>query len=79
MDGLVVPEAYAALRHAMSTADSADFDVIPRGGVAKLSNPQSAFAFQMDGADSHQLGIRVPPAFASAETAARWRSCTGSR
>jgi membrane-associated phospholipid phosphatase len=69
MDGLVVPEAYAALRHAMSTADPADFDVIPRGGVAKLSNPQSAFAFQMDGADSHQLGIRVPPAFASAETA----------
>src|SRR6185295_19853905 len=69
MDGLVVPEAYAALRHAMATADPADFDVIPRGGVAKLSNPQSAFAFQMDGADSHQLGIRVPPAFASAETA----------
>ena len=69
MNGLVVPEAYAALRHAMSTADPADFDAIPRGGVAKLSNPQSAFAFQMDGADSHQLGIRVPPAFASAETA----------
>ena len=69
MDGLVVPEAYAALRHAMSTTDPADFDVIPRGGVAKLGNPQSAFAFQMDGADSHQLGIRVPPAFASAETA----------
>jgi membrane-associated phospholipid phosphatase len=69
MDGLVVPDAYAALRHAMSTADPADFDVIPRGGVAKLGNPQSAFAFQMDGADSHQLGVRVPPAFASAETA----------
>jgi len=69
MDGLVVPEAYAALRHAMATADPADFDLIPRGGVAKLSDPQSAFAFQMDGADSHQLGIRVPPAFASAETA----------
>src|SRR4051812_2435638 len=53
MDGLVVAEAYAALRHAMATADPADFDAIPRGGVAKLSNPQSAFAFQMDGADSH--------------------------
>lgn len=68
-DGLVVPEAYAALRHAMSTADPADFDVIPRGGLGKLSNPQSAFAFQMDGSDSHHLGIRVPPAFASAEMA----------
>ena len=68
-DGLVVPEAYEALRHAMSTADPADFDVIPRGGVAKLANPQSAFAFQLDGADSHHLGLRVPPAFASAEIA----------
>jgi len=69
MDGLVVPEAYQALRHAMSTADPDDFDLIPRGGTAKLSNPQSAFAFQMDGADSHHLGVRVPPAFSSAEIA----------
>jgi len=68
-DGLVLPEAYAALRHAMSTGDPADFDVIPRGGVGKLINPQSAFAFQLDGADSHHLALRVPPAFASAETA----------
>jgi membrane-associated phospholipid phosphatase len=68
-DGLVQPEAYAALRHAMDTADPADFDVIPRGGVGKLVNPQSAFAFQLDGADSHHLGLRVPPAFASAEMA----------
>jgi membrane-associated phospholipid phosphatase len=68
-DGLVVPEAYSALRHAMATGDPADFDVIPRGGVGKLSNPQSAFAFQMDGSDSHHLGLRVPPAFASAEMA----------
>jgi membrane-associated phospholipid phosphatase len=68
-DGLVVPEAYEALRHAMSTADPADFDAIPRGGVGKLVDPQSAFAFQMDGSDSHHLGLRVPPAFASAEIA----------
>src|SRR3954468_9399059 len=68
-DGLVQPEAYAALRHAMDTADPADFDVIPRGGAGKLVNPQSAFAFQLDGADSHHLGLRVPPAFSSAEMA----------
>jgi hypothetical protein len=37
--------------------------------VAKLVNPQAALAFQMDGADSHHLGIRIPPAFASAEAA----------
>jgi membrane-associated phospholipid phosphatase len=69
VDGLVQPDAYAALRHAMDTADPADFDVIPRGGVGKLVDPQSAFAFQLDGADSHHLGLRVPPAFASAEIA----------
>ena len=75
----MVPEAYAALRHAMDTADPADFDVIPRGGVGKLVNPQSAFAFQMDGADSHHLGLRVPPAFASAEIAGEMEELTGSR
>jgi len=67
--GHVDPAAYQALLHAMKTADPADFAAIPRGGTAKLSNPQSAFAFQMDGADSHHLGVRQPPALASAEEA----------
>ena len=67
--GHVDPAAYNALLHAMKTADPADFAAIPRGGAAKLSNPQSAFAFQMDGADSHHLGVREPPALASAEEA----------
>ena len=68
-DGVVLPEAYEALRHAMATADPADFDVIPRGGAGKLANPQSSFAFQLDGSDSHHLDLRVPPSFASAEIA----------
>ena len=67
--GTVDPAAYAALLRAMRTGDPADFAAIPRGGVAKLNNPQAAFAFQMDGADSHHLGVRVPPALASAEEA----------
>jgi hypothetical protein len=67
--GVVNPDAYKALLRAMRTADPADFAAIPMGGVAKLSNPQSAFAFQMDGADSHHLGVRTPPALASAEEA----------
>jgi hypothetical protein len=61
--------AYNALLQAMKTADPADFTNIPLGGVGKLSNPQSAFAFQTDGADSHHLGVRIPPALASAEEA----------
>lgn len=68
--GIVDDAAYAALLHAMRTAASSDFAVIPQGGVGKLSNPQSAFAFQLDGSDSHALATRVPPAFASAEEAA---------
>ena len=43
---------------------------VVNGGTAKLINPQAAFAFQLDGADSHHLDIRVPPSFASAEQAA---------
>jgi len=68
--GHVDPAAYKALLRAMNTADPEKFAAIPQGGLAKLSNPQSAFAFQTDGADSHHLGVRVPPALASAEEAA---------
>jgi membrane-associated phospholipid phosphatase len=67
--GVVDPSAYQALLTALSTGNPADFDAIPQGGVAKLADPQSALAFQMDGEDSHQLAVRVPPAFASAEEA----------
>jgi hypothetical protein len=67
--GTVDPVAYQALLRAMRTADPADFAAIPQGGGGKLANPQAAFAFQMDGADSHHLGVRVPPALASAEEA----------
>jgi hypothetical protein len=67
--GIVDPAAYEALRRAMNSADPNDFSAIPMGGVGKLANPQSAFAFQMDGADSHHLGVPVPPALASAEEA----------
>ena len=67
--GLVDRDAYKAMRRAVTTGDQDDFAAIPLGGVAKLVNPQSAFAFQLDGADSHHLGVRVPPALASAEEA----------
>jgi membrane-associated phospholipid phosphatase len=67
--GTVDPAAYQALLRAMRTADPDDFAAIPMGGVGKLSDPQAAFAFQLDGADSHHLGVRVPPALASAEEA----------
>jgi hypothetical protein len=67
--GVVDRGAYEALRHALTTGDPVDFASIPMGGTAKLIDPQAAFAFQLDGADSHHLSTRVPPAFASAEQA----------
>ncbi len=67
--GIVDRAAYEALLHAMTTEDFDDFALIPQGGVGKLVDPQSAFAFQMDGADSHHLDLRAPAAFSSAEEA----------
>jgi membrane-associated phospholipid phosphatase len=67
--GEVDTEAYETLRRALHSGEPEDFALVPLGGVAKLADPQAALAFQIDGADSHHLGIRVPPAFSSAEEA----------
>jgi len=54
----------------MNTGDADDFAAIVHGGIGKLANPQqSAFAFQLDGADSHHPDVRAPAAFGSAEEA----------
>jgi hypothetical protein len=61
--------AYLALLHALETADPAAFEQIPLGGAGRLANPQAAYAFELEGADSHHLFIRPPPGFSSAEEA----------
>ena len=53
----------------MKTADPDDFEAIPLGGLGKLVNPQAGFAFGFCGADAQASPVRVPPKFASAETA----------
>src|SRR5579862_6509753 len=68
--GDVEPSAYRALLKAIESGSSVDFAEIPLGGDLKLSNPQAAYTFTLQGADSHRLGIPPPPAFASAEAAA---------
>ena len=68
-NGEVDGAAFAALVHAMQTADPADFERIPLGGAGKLVNPQAGFAFGFCGADAQASPVRVPPRFASAETA----------
>jgi hypothetical protein len=67
--GEVYPDAYDAMLHALVTANASDFEKIPIVGVVKQGNPQAAFAFDLEGSDSHQLGMAPPPAFSSPEEA----------
>lgn len=59
--------AYAALLAALASGKSADFEVIPLGGTAKLVNPQASNTFMLEGADSHALGTRIVPAYSGHE------------
>jgi hypothetical protein len=76
--GEVDPAAYNALLAAIASGNNADFDSIVTNGLFGSSdplrrrrqvNPQSAYTFDLEGTDSHQLAMRAAPAFASAEEA----------
>jgi hypothetical protein len=76
--GEVDPNAYNALLAAINSGNNADFDALVTNGLFGSSdparrrrqvNPQSAYAFDLEGTDSHQLAMRAAPAFASAEEA----------
>jgi membrane-associated phospholipid phosphatase len=64
--GDVDPAAYQALLQALATGRQEDFAAIPLGGTVKLGNPQSAYMFAIQGPDSHQLSLPLPPSFAGA-------------
>jgi hypothetical protein len=59
-DGHVIPAAYAAMRHALTTGSPADFESIPLGGARRFTSPQAGLAYELEGADAHALAI--PPA-----------------
>ncbi|MBI3651301.1 MAG: vanadium-dependent haloperoxidase [Acidobacteria bacterium] len=78
MTGEVEPAAYQAYVAALQSGKSADFDALvtqgyfgcpEQGRRRRLVNPQSGLAFDLEGADSHNLTMRPAPAFASAEEA----------
>src|SRR4051794_40034486 len=54
--GEVKPGVYETLLKALSTGKQSDFEQISRGSGAKFVNPQAAFCYQMQGADSQRLG-----------------------
>ncbi len=67
--GEVDLNAYGALLKALATGQQEDFNAIPLDLGAKLTNPQSGLAFDLEGPDSHSLTMRPAPALASAEAA----------
>ena len=64
--GEVNINAYQTMIKALTAGNPEIFAAIPLGGVVKLTNPQSAYAFEMTGPDSHQLSMVPPPTFRSA-------------
>jgi hypothetical protein len=73
--GEVDPNAYRMFLQAVNSGKPSDFNQIPLAGTTRLANPQSAFAFELEGADSHSLTVQPPPAFADEEFAAEMVEC----
>ena len=79
--GEVIPTAYQSLRSALRSGTQASFNAIPLGGTVKLANPQGAYAYSLEGADSHVYGMPAAPALSSAWCAGEmtevyWRAWT---
>jgi len=69
-NGEVEPAAYDALLNAIRAGNPAAFEQIPMGGTAKLTSPQAAYAFDLQGSDAFAMTQPPAPAFASREIAA---------
>jgi hypothetical protein len=67
--GEVDQNAYNAYLKALGSGLESDFEAIPLGGTTKLSNPQAAYCFGMEGADGHAISVPPAPAFSSAQQA----------
>lgn len=69
-EGMVDPAAYELLRNAIQAGTFEAFEQVPAAGPAKLANPLAAQTYDLEGKDSHDYGIKPPPALGSAEAAA---------
>lgn len=76
--GEVVPAAYDALLAALRDGSFGAFEALVKDGHLgcadakkrrRFVNPQSAYAYDLEGVDSHRLTMRPAPAFPSAEEA----------
>lgn len=62
--------AYQSLLQAISSGRNVDFEAIVRGSGMKLVDPQSAYTYELEGADSHRWAAEPAPSFSSAQAAA---------
>jgi len=72
--GEVDLNAFNAMTRALANGAPADFELIPMGYAdparrRRLVNPQAGLAFELEGADGHELAILPAPSFSSAEQA----------
>lgn len=79
--GEVSPNAFTSFIKALDNGKPKAFENIKLGGLARLVNPQAAFATDFLGLDPAYFSIPAPPAFSSAWQASEmaenyWRSLT---
>lgn len=66
--GEVISSEYRVYLGALQTGNFADFEPPNLSvGPVKLTDPQAAYAFELEGADSHGLEMPAAPAFSSAQ------------
>jgi hypothetical protein len=68
-NGEVLPAAYASLIEALTTGTVSALENIDRGSGMKFVDPLASLTFQMEGADSHKLGMNAPFSFSSPDAA----------
>jgi len=73
--GDVDTNAYGRLLTALTSGANNDFEAIPLGGARHLASPQAAYAYQLEGADSHAFAVPPAPTFTSAQTQAEMAEC----
>ena len=66
LGGVELP-AYTGLITALTSGLASDLEAIQLGGTLKLSNPQSSYAYCLEGADSHVAVTALPPTYAGNE------------
>ena len=68
-NGEVDPDAFEALRSALTSEDGGNFGEIPQAGVRPLTNPEAAISYNTRGLDPNDVYSPAAPSFDSARTA----------